>query len=389
MVVDSLHVYARESSLNLSALSEEELNTLIDEKISRVMKETGALNISSVVDIVGADGKAVKDSVEDNSKILEGLATRVRKQEEDLGRLWNKIKEGEIKEDTVHKMELELSDMIKELRLRIDEEKKVSNAEGMKKIVQEMIQKEGHTLDNVKSCEPSEVNKIVKSLVDLYAADRVGKVDYALGSSGGQVVSATSLIPMDFDTQILFTNNKSLIEKYLPEKYLRNLGLTPTPQSSTDAFVDGKGKRELLFTDSTWMIMPSLDPGNCWAFPGRRANVTLKLYEEVEITHVSVDHVHKKVVGNGDGDGRQSAPNEMKLYGWSLDKKENKLKDQVLLLEFNYDLEGEQIQTFPVKSIEPDQQGKRYQFVTFEILSNHGSYFTCIYRFRVHSSSIP
>lgn len=59
-----------------------------------------------------------------------------------------------------------------------------------------------------------DIEEILRQLLDTYSADRLGFADYALASIGGVVREASSEIPINAETEVLFSNNKTLIGLY-------------------------------------------------------------------------------------------------------------------------------------------------------------------------------
>lgn len=84
----------------------------------------------------------------------------------------------------------------------------------MRRIVSAVVQQE-FGKHNLQLNTKEDIEAIFHQILDKYSADRLGMGDYALGSLGGIVRETSSHIPLNRDTEILFTNNKSLIGSLL------------------------------------------------------------------------------------------------------------------------------------------------------------------------------
>lgn len=122
------------------------------------------------------------------------------------------------------------------------------------------------------------------------------------------------------------------------------------------------------------VLRPDNSLGNCWAFPGSQGFVTVALGISLVPTHFSIDHVPGSLQVD-----RSSAPREFSVYGHS------ELREKPILLgQYEYTLDKEPVQTFATQYI----LTKPVRFVRLVVNSNHGKGdYTCIYRFRVHSST--
>ncbi|XP_054882065.1 SUN domain-containing protein 3-like isoform X1 [Poeciliopsis prolifica] len=116
-----------------------------------------------------------------------------------------------------------------------------------------------------------------------------------------------------------------------------------------------------------------LQPGKCWAFPGFQGRLGVSLSHPATIRHVSLGHIAKTVSPTS---SVSSAPKEFSVYG-----KKNLEDEETHLGTFQYDEDGDQIQTFKLPA---DKVGS-FRHVTLKVNSNWGHPdYTCLYNFRVH-----
>ncbi|XP_072985548.1 SUN domain-containing protein 2-like [Typha latifolia] len=198
------------------------------------------------------------------------------------------------------------------------------------------------SLDNIRAL----ARDIVEKEIEKHAADGLGRVDYALASSGAKVVSHSE--PHGFGK----------VSSWLSV---------------------GKG-RNAIHGNAHKMLEPSFgEPGQCFALQGSSGFVEIQLRTAIILEAVTLEHVSKSVAYD-----RSSAPKDCRVSGWfevPSDDQSGRTAKMLLLSEFSYDLEKSNAQTF---SIEAAEVGV-INMVRLDFTSNHGSSaHTCIYRFRVH-----
>lgn len=148
-----------------------------------------------------------------------------------------------------------------------------------------------------------------------------------------------------------------------------------------------------LVTPVSQIITPSVNPGECWPFPGDRGNVTIALARPVAITNVTLEHIP----GSQSVKPSTAAPREFqvsrilflsltfKVFG--LNDIKGGFTEPVLLLSETFELNANDktttpsIKTFSITPVD----AQTYSHVLLRVLSNYGATYTCIYRFRVHS----
>lgn len=121
------------------------------------------------------------------------------------------------------------------------------------------------------------------------------------------------------------------------------------------------------------ILRPDVQPGNCWAFPGSKGKVVLKLARKIHPVAVTVQHIPRAISSDGD---IKSALKDFEVYG--LNNEEGELA--TFLGQFVYNSMGDPIQIFRLW-----EYTGTYEFVQLRVLSNWGEdKYTCLYRFRVH-----
>uniref|UniRef100_A0A8W7P3Y7 SUN domain-containing protein n=1 Tax=Anopheles coluzzii TaxID=1518534 RepID=A0A8W7P3Y7_ANOCL len=193
-----------------------------------------------------------------------------------------------------------------------------------------------------------DVKRIVRDALIVYDADKTGRVDYALESAGGQVLSTRC-------TESYQANSAEF----------RIFGIIPIPYSSN--------------TPRT-VISPTMEPGQCWAFQGFPGYLVIQLNTEIIVTGFTLEHISKLLVSNG---SISSAPKHFTVWGLRA------LNDPepVPLGSYEYlDQMGSSVQYFPVENKDWTEP---LQIVELRIESNHGNiHYTCLYRFRVHGDKV-
>ncbi|KAF6146504.1 hypothetical protein GIB67_037804 [Kingdonia uniflora] len=190
------------------------------------------------------------------------------------------------------------------------------------------------SLDEIRSV----AREIVEKEIEKHAADGLGRVDYALGSAGANVVRHS--------------------EPYFDNRW-------------------GFLKKNTVHSDANKMLLPSLgEPGQCFALKSRNGFVEIKLRTAIIPEAITLEHITKSVSYD-----RSSAPKDCRVFGWF----QSRVSDPIvvprfLLTEFSYDLERSNAQTFTVDSTDLGV----VNMVRLDFSSNHGASHTCIYRFRVH-----
>lgn len=125
----------------------------------------------------------------------------------------------------------------------------------------------------------ADVLKIVQAALRVYDADKTGLVDYALESSGGQVISTRC------------TTNYKLKSAELS---IFGIPLWWIPTNSPRT-----------------VISPAVHPGECWAFEGFPGYLVVKLNNMVQVTGFTLEHLSQSLAPNGVID---SAPNNFTVW---------------------------------------------------------------------------
>ncbi|XP_044582005.1 uncharacterized protein LOC123263369 isoform X2 [Cotesia glomerata] len=234
----------------------------------------------------------------------------------------------------------EINEIFTNLLISSDNYNKKSGGEDLKTLKCEH-------LPNTSSLSEEHIKNIVKEILKTYNADKTGKVDYALESAGGQIISIRC-------TQSYSVNTRAF----------KVLGFILYYESS----------------DPRTVIQGhSLQPGVCWAFQDFPGYLVIKLRSPIQITGFTVEHAPKSILPNNE---IKSAPKKFNIWGL----KEENDSDPVLFGEYEFLDNDESLQYFPVQNLNVVEP---YEFIELKIHSNHGQLdYTCLYRFRVHGRLI-
>lgn len=236
-----------------------------------------------------------------------------------------------------------------------------------------------------KGGDPEEVSPALKLYIEraLKRAlrDPVGRPDFALHANGGRVLYDLTDIGSREDLSACLSP--------------AGIDMSP-PDASGNNAVEA--------------VMDDLRIGQCWAIPGRSAQLGLRVSQLMHPTHVTIDHIPMEIAADVG-----LAPRTMVLWG-ALDGANTRkmshdniigalrvappaLVDRqnprvtcghtyTLLASFEYDIRASShIQTFPLASYVIDLDLYFGVFV-LDILDNWGSNSTCLYRVRIHGDPL-
>ncbi|MCP9262922.1 SUN domain-containing protein 1 [Dirofilaria immitis] len=193
------------------------------------------------------------------------------------------------------------------------------------------------------------IRKMITDALDTYDADKTGKVDYALESSGASVVSTRCTEP------------------YKENSRLESIFGIPLWYSS--------------YSPRAVIQHRPLAAGECWAFRGK-GYLTIKLSHPIYVTEVSYEHLHSTLHPDG---VLRSAPKLLQSY-----KAVDDLKSKSLIGQYEYDIKGRALQTFHIQSrhtevyLLQNEINMPVSIIELVVQSNWDSDYTCLYRFRVH-----
>ncbi|XP_078040167.1 uncharacterized protein LOC144471721 [Augochlora pura] len=187
------------------------------------------------------------------------------------------------------------------------------------------------------------VREIVRDALRIYDADKTGRVDYALESAGGQIISTRCTQRYDINTRAF-----KLLTFML---YHEN--------NNPRTVIQGN----------------PIQPGACWAFQGFPGYLLIKLRSSIYITGFTVEHAPKSILPNGE---MRSAPKKFNVWGF-VDENDPL---PVMFGDYEFAATDDNLQYFPVQNTTIQTP---YEFVELRVNSNHGQLdYTCLYRFRVH-----
>ena len=176
---------------------------------------------------------------------------------------------------------------------------------------------------------------LINEALEVFAADRVGRVDFASEAAGAMIVG-------------------SLTSK--------------THYMSLSTMLSSRVAPEAV-------IRPDVSLGHCWPFKGSTGRITIQLqpFNGVVPTAISIEHVPTSIAHN-----IGSAPRNFQAYAYDMKK-----ESPYLLASGQYDAAANKsIQTFTFKN------AAIVPYLQVRILTNHGHPgHTCIYRIRVHGST--
>lgn len=215
----------------------------------------------------------------------------------------------------------------------------------------ERVTREARALETVKpSASLSSVSNGVEfaEFAERYAADKDLPADFALASAGGSVI-ATEPSALTLWARFARAYATALVS---------SRHFTPTKPRSPSV-----------------VLSPDVLPGDCWAFDGSQGSLTIRLARPVLVSAVTIEHTPRRSVFSV-----SSALREFRIVGLPVILDE----PEVVLGEFVFDMTDEatrHMQTFKIQSI---NTANAMRGVRVEILSNHGSSYTTVYRIRVH-----
>ncbi|KAK0545636.1 hypothetical protein OC846_004771 [Tilletia horrida] len=158
------------------------------------------------------------------------------------------------------------------------------------------------------------VIRLIDEALALYSQDKLGRPDYALYSAGAQVIPEFTSPSLGRDSGKIGSSAKGSLFSFWPS------------QKSTVA----SGKERAAFKlaknrgrPPTTALHPDTSPGMCWAFPGSRGTLGVKLAKpSVRVSHVTVEHAPFALLresstsdGNQTPSGLRSAPKRLQIWG--------------------------------------------------------------------------
>eukprot|EP00833_Pecoramyces_ruminatium_P009390 jgi/Orpsp1_1/1183422/evm.model.c7180000085108.1 len=238
-----------------------------------------------------------------------------------------------------------------------------------------LVQSEFHRYLTHLNTSIPELHDAIKGYIgqamEKYAVDISSKPDYALESSGAQIIS-----------------------HYTSESYHRypDGGLAK-------AWANIFGMSGVLLGKSPIVVLqPDTHAGNCWAMNGNSGYLTIKLSKSIIPSHITIEHMSQEE--SVPDSLLSSAPKNIEIYGitdqTALEKATSHNSQSLSLSTSPYAIHLASIifnprenfiQTFPISNEAKIklQSVTPIQVIQFQIYSNWGeTKYTCIYRVRVH-----
>ncbi|XP_046838069.1 uncharacterized protein LOC124432828 isoform X1 [Vespa crabro] len=185
--------------------------------------------------------------------------------------------------------------------------------------------------------------KIINDRLKIYDADKTGRVDYALETAGGEIISTRCTQTYGVKSRVL-----------------KLLGLT--------IYSENNNPRTVIQRNP-------IQPGACWPFQGFPGYLLIKLRNFIYVTGFTIEHVAKTILPS---EKMESAPRKFNVWGL-IDQND---PEPVMFGDYEFTDSDENLQYF---SVQNTQIVKPYEYVELRIHSNHGELeYTCLYRFRVH-----
>ena len=227
-----------------------------------------------------------------------------------------------------------------------------------------------------------DVRAMIDAALAVYAADQIGRADFAQYSAGARVIP--SLTSPTHEVRVQGANVHSLSSMLA---HMLPLPVLWRHRSASDSYtVRGRMPVVALHHDTS--------PGMCWPFSGSHGQLGIQLVRRVRVQAVTLDHVPSNLSLDGQG----SAPRDVEVWGL-LESPHDRVQTvpddptpvppsplHVFLGSFTYDAQpgAPPIQTFPVRDV-----GVAFRVIQLSVLSNHGLRdFTCLYRVRVHGDPV-
>lgn len=202
---------------------------------------------------------------------------------------------------------------------------------------------------------------VVSEKLRKYNEDKTGETDFALESSGGQIVSSS----------------KSYAHNSYRERFL---GISLWHVHHPPQIVIQRKSQ-------------NVNAGECWSVQGSEAYLVIKLAQKLDVTAVTYEHLARSI---SIAKNMESAPKNFKIWVctfWSPSAQcilhfqslaaEND-PNKFLIGEYVFDEYGGSLQTFEAQEHDP----RGTPLIKFEVTSNYGAPYTCLYRFRVHGNPL-
>lgn len=194
------------------------------------------------------------------------------------------IKQEKFQKEFFKKINIQINSQIKNIKEELN--KSIDNALHSKEFKndKELIKKINQTNYNTIETLQEKVDELYNEFILDY-----NQIDWALESLGAKIVYKMTSYPL---------NKNDFIEKFL------NQIVSFLPSEEIYGMVKPMGK------DPSIILKPSNFPGDCFSFKGNTGKVTIHLPATINVTSVSIQHVHENISNNAN-----ATPKYFSVYG--------------------------------------------------------------------------
>lgn len=241
-------------------LTQENFRAIFIEMRQRFLDDNEVFVSRLVESVQGSlDLSSLEDKLEALRVQILGVKGEVRGVNDEV----QKVKEEMVKHDDLHRLKEVLMSYINEMiKQKVTEVVAVHWSEAQKETVVKETESVQLETGAGSLANEDEVRRMITGALKVYDADKTGLADYALESSGGQVVSTRC-------TENYHTKSAQISVFGIPLWYPSN-----TPRTA---------------------IQPNVLPGNCWAFQGFPGFLVLQLNMDIYVSGFTMEHIPKSL----------------------------------------------------------------------------------------------
>ncbi|EGC29917.1 hypothetical protein DICPUDRAFT_158427 [Dictyostelium purpureum] len=215
------------------------------------------------------------------------------------------------------------------------------------------------------------IRELIDDILEVYSADKIAKVDYALLESG----SSIEYFATHYKVSKSYPTNRQEQHQQQQQEKTKNI-INELSNTATDLFNIASNwiLPKTKVNEAHTILEPTVNTGSCWAFYGQQGTVVIRLSKRIKVNEVSMEHINPLISHH-----IESAPKQFQVIGLV-----NSTDIGTDLGTFTYNTTiNRHIQTFKVVETEEE-----FSHIVLNVLSNYGYKYTCIYRFRVHGIQV-